>query len=47
MAYFILAVWAVLTIGGLFAAVGAAGYVFYHKVIVGSSKSIRELLREF
>ena len=47
MAYFILALLVMTIIFGGFALIGAAGYVFYYKVICGSKKSISELLSEF
>lgn len=47
MAYFILAVLAMIIAGGIFLTVYLAGYVFYKKVICGSEKTISEILDEF
>ena len=47
MAYFILAVLAMIIVGGIFALIGAIGYVAYQKIICGSEKTISEILDEF
>lgn len=47
MAYFILAVLAMIIVGGIFALIGAIGYVAYQKIICGSEKNFWELLGEF
>ena len=47
MAYLILAILAMVVIGGTFAVLGALGYVAYQKIICGSEKSFWELFGEF
>lgn len=47
MVYYFLAAIAMVGVCSILATIGAAGYVFYKKVICGSPKSIRELLDEF
>lgn len=47
MAYFILAVLAMIIVGGAFLAVYMVGYIFFQKVICGNPKSISDILDEF
>lgn len=47
MAYFFIALWAMIVIGGGFVTLSAFIYVLYEKYICGNPKSIRELFWEF
>ena len=47
MAYFVLAVLALMIAGGTFALIGATVYVLWQKYILGSDISISELFKEF